>query len=114
EDRQGRVAPNQYWALNLLIGPVPPTWGPETWEKSLHSDHPAQILATLCWLGGHHLAPDHRNREAYHESFANSRLVADVRARPAVRTRMSELRQSPNKWIAEAAAAALTVKDEDH
>ena len=113
EDDGGRVAPNQYWATNLMIGPIPPDWDPERWERSLHADNPAQVLATLCWLGGKHLDPLHLDRESYHESKTAARAAADLRRRPTMNAHLRELMASPNRWIAEAATAASIVKEND-
>jgi len=105
EDFEGRFAANDYWASNLIMGPCPPRRSAEEWEKALRSAQPAEVLRTLCWLGGKHHSPQAEERDSYHESLEDSRRVVEVRAR--VRPLLLDLTKSPNPWIAEAAASSL-------
>jgi hypothetical protein len=109
EDGAGKGCRNHYGAPNWTIGPRPPLTSPETWEQSLASSDPVEVLRALAWIGGTHLDPSATSRrEARHEDPVEAALCIEVRNRPAVLSRIRDLAKSPTVWLKEAALLAAS------
>jgi hypothetical protein len=86
ENDSGALVQNDFEVPESTLGPTPPIRSPEEWESAL-SGGPVETLRTLMWLGGAHASPPLALR------------------RPGVVRKISDLRNSPNPWVAEAAKA---------
>jgi hypothetical protein len=87
EDKDGKVKPNFH------CGPDPPKRTVEEWETILASSEPAHVLEALTWIGGF--------------DGSATRLNSHFRGRTSLRDKVTGLCVSENRWIREAAIAAL-------
>ena len=106
EDRTRKLFWNTYSTPNHTIGFIQTGWSADEWEKALLSNDPAEVLATLTWLGGAHLNVTGPEPEYVHEDLSEARLFEAVRARPAVKAAVNAFKDSRNAWIREAAKLA--------
>jgi hypothetical protein len=111
ESQDGHAVRNPYMYPHWRIGPEPRWETLEPWVRALSSPRRAERLVALTWLGGVHRDGPRPAGLATAESAAQAKLVRDVRADPRVQSLVSQMRQSTNVWIQE--AAALAAKPED-
>lgn len=104
EDASGLPLPNDYRSVYGRIGEPVPLRSAEEWERALNSSDPAEILRTLLWLGGTHELPTAGEPRDEEESAMSRQAYADALRRPVLRSRVTELRDHPHPWVAEAAA----------
>ena len=106
EDSSGALFQNTYRAPNHTIGHTQTGRPAADWERALVSNDTAEVLATLIWLGGHHLDPSEGDGSYVYEDLSEARLAKEVRQRSAVKAAVNALRNSDNPWVREAASAA--------
>jgi hypothetical protein len=107
EDGQGRAAQNEYVFPNFEIGMAPAAVSVDQWVGVLESSDKADVLATLVFLGGRHVAERERQlvSEPHESKYAALflQLAGDARIRDLVRGLMA----SDDSWIREAAELAV-------
>jgi hypothetical protein len=107
QDSAGELSPNRYITPNHTIGLTQTGRSAADWQAALLSNDVAEVLATLTWLGGSHwTVNDGTESASWHEEPSEGRLVAEVRARPAVKEAINTFKNSDNSWIREAARSA--------
>ena len=109
EDERGDfVLLNTYTTPWLSVGPAVDLRSPEAWAEALAASDPAVVLEALNWLGGEHREPSRVDdtSDPDFESQESALSAARARASRAVAAAVQRLRESPDRWIAEAAWAA--------
>lgn len=112
-EHEGTAIRNGFWLNHGRRGPLPPSQSAEQWEADLISNDRPRVLRALVWLGGHHLLPlkPTQKWEAQMEDLQEANLSREVRARPKVIARLTELSKSADSWEREGALLALKPED---
>lgn len=106
EDSKGAVVQNEYVFPNYEIGNVPSEQTVEAWTSLLRSNDKSDVLSALVFLGGRHLDEQQRmGLPAPHES-KYAALFQQLVATPAVHDSITQLTNSGNAWIRDAAFLA--------
>ena len=131
EDDRHKIARNMYTERHYIIGPEVLNRPAEDLEAVLRADAHANILALLTWMSGIHGnnklrseiddSLDQRNggydkineaRVTFHVGVSKyNEIIRDLLERQFVKERLSQLRNSENQWIREAAQLVTSVWD---
>jgi hypothetical protein len=105
---RGSFAASHPWT-----GPKPPLRSAAQWIDLLGSEDPADVLESLTWLAGSHMATtEQRSPDVNQESLEDSRLWEAVRDDPRTKQKLAALAKSTNRWVREAAVLAATPETE--
>jgi hypothetical protein len=105
ERPSGESVPNDF-QTGCPVGPSPPIFTPDEWERRLSSGTLAEMLEALHWLGGIHALKAETSLDAPAESPEQLRVFRETSRRPAVLLRIRQLARHAHPWIAHAAEQA--------
>jgi hypothetical protein len=113
EEEGRQVTRGIFSAEHPWTGPKPPERTAAQWIDLLGSEDPADVLETLTWLGGRHMAAGERRQpQVNQESIEDSKLWEAVRDDPRTKDKLTALAKAANRWVREAAALAAMPADE--
>ncbi|MFI5384953.1 MAG: FKBP-type peptidyl-prolyl cis-trans isomerase [Fimbriimonadales bacterium] len=102
------LARNTYWAPNITVGPLPPTYSKESLLAALQGHDNVAKLEALTWLAGIHAEPSEQINPVFHEPQADAQRYWALSREPEVVESVRRLESSPVPWISEAAKLFLT------
>ena len=106
ENQQGDLLTNHYHFSNLEIGMPPRATTARQWLRLLESNDESEVLSALVFLGGRHIASEHRRTEEIPYQSIYVPMLSKLLRDPQIQSQIQNLRESAHPWIREAAKLA--------
>lgn len=106
ENDTGEIVQNEYVVPNYEIGLVPEVKTVSAWTRLLASQDKADVLSALTFLGVRHIREANRQFDGEPQASNYAAVFEELLRDSRIRELIEQLRNSPNKWIREAATLA--------